>query len=424
MSFVLTKGQLELDADLTWGIGQDTILTVKLANTTVGDILSFLVNLVDPYLDFKLDPPWDILNSFSLDKLELVVNITKKTLGVTYSGTIDLVFMQITALTLTYETVKGESTVNINPDGTFLGEKLDKPMKWDALNGAPPQVPGKGNKVFDLQYLGLGQHVSLPSVANLDTMAKVITALEQTVIPLEDSTANPLDQLPGLVFTVSSGWLIGAKFTLIDTLELSVVFNDPLVYGLLIKLYGEKAKIFAGLEFEILYRRITDSIGVYHVELKLPDEMRHLEFGEVSITLPVLGLDIYTNGDFRIDVGFPTNGDFTRSFGLEIFPFVGAGGFYFAKLSAATATNIHQITNGVFNPVIEFGRGLSIGVGKEINEGILSAGISITIQGIFEGVIAWFHPTDTNTPTDHYYYLEASLSIVGHLYGSIDFAII
>ena len=85
MSFVLTKGQLELDADLNWGIGQDTILTVKLANTTVGDILSFLVNLVDPYLDFKLDPPWDILNSFSLDKLELVVNITKKTVGVTYS---------------------------------------------------------------------------------------------------------------------------------------------------------------------------------------------------------------------------------------------------------------------------------------------------------------------------------------------------
>src|SRR5207253_11453151 len=46
-----------------------------------------------------------------------------------------------------------------------------------------------------------------------------------------------------------------------------------------------------------LYRRISDTIGVYHIELVLPDVMRQLEFGEVSVTLPVIVVDIYTNGD-------------------------------------------------------------------------------------------------------------------------------
>src|SRR5215216_8071279 len=93
-----------------------------------------------------------------------------------------------------------------------------------------------------------------------------------------------------LSFQGNSDWLIGADLTVADTVSISAIFNDPNLYGILLKLSGEKAKIFAGLSLEILYRKVTDTIGVYHVELKLPDAMRHLAFGEVSVTLPLVVL--------------------------------------------------------------------------------------------------------------------------------------
>ena len=35
------------------------------------------------------------------------------------------------------------------------------------------------------------------------------------------------------------------------------------------------------------------------------------------MTLPVVVVDIYTNGDFKLDFGFPWKGDFSRSFAIE-----------------------------------------------------------------------------------------------------------
>jgi len=40
------------------------------------------------------------------------------------------------------------------------------------------------------------------------------------------------------------------------------------------------------------------------------------------------------------------------------------GGFYFAKLSGDTSTSVPKIDNGRFNPVIEAGIALFIGVGN------------------------------------------------------------
>ena len=200
-----------------------------------------------------------------------------------------------------------------------------------------------------------------------------------------------------------------------------------MLYGVQITLAGEKAGIFAGLDFEILYRKLSDSLGVYHIALKLPDVMRHLEFGEVSITLPNVVVDIYTDGSFYLDLGFPYNNDWTVSFGLQVFPFVGAGGFYFGKLSTAAAAGtdlVPHITNGTFGPVIEFGVALQVGVGKTISEGPLRAGLSLTVQGIVTGVVSWFNPTDASLGSAQYYRIQGSVAVVGQLYGSVDFKII
>ena len=54
-----------------------------------------------------------------------------------------------------------------------------------------------------------------------------------------------------------------------------------------------------------------------------------------SITLPRFRIEIYTNGDFQADLGFPWKEDFSLSFAIELqagpFPVMGSAGFYLAN---------------------------------------------------------------------------------------------
>lgn len=221
-------------------------------------------------------------------------------------------------------------------------------------------------------------------------------------------------------------------------IDLSIVFNDPNLYGLRVSLDGPAAKIFAGLEFEIMYKKVTDTVGVYQSQLTLPDVMRTFTIGAFSITLPVFAISVYTNGDFKVDIGFPWNEDFSRSFTIQGIvppgiPVMGSGGFYFGKLSSATSDQVPQITSGTFNPVLIFGFGLQVGVGKSIEAGILKAGFSITAFGIIQGVIAKYNPyvlgqtggaPATQMQGDYYFWIQGTVGVIGKLYGTIDFAII
>src|SRR5262249_39831085 len=166
-------------------------------------------------------------------------------------------------------------------------------------------------------------------------------ASDTALIPAEIAAAEPAAP----IFSRDSNWLIGTHFFAVsNTLDLKIIFNDPVLYGLRIALAGPKAKIFAGLEFEILYKKITDSIGMYKLMLKLPDAMRYLQFGPVTIILPVVSIEIYTNGNFKIDFGFPYNMDFSVSFTVQVFPFTGSGGFYFGMLNGATSSQVPKNT--------------------------------------------------------------------------------
>ncbi|MBN3121882.1 hypothetical protein [Pectobacterium brasiliense] len=84
-----------------------------------------------------------------------------------------------------------------------------------------------------------------------------------------------------------------------------------------IALEGEAAKVFAGLDFQIIYRKISDGLGVFQAEITLPTLMRRIDVGAVTITLPTFGVEVYTNGDFKFDIGFPWNQNFSRSFSVE-----------------------------------------------------------------------------------------------------------
>lgn len=430
----ISIGPITVQTDATISTQSDTVFTLHLVNETVGSMLNHLIHLVDPDFDLTLPAPWDKLLDISLDALVLQVTLPPKgsqkgaTVSLTYNTSIDLGFIDIKAIALTYtNSTTAASSVQVELEGTFLGQSFggdsgNPGLGWDAINEQPPAVPGKGEQIFDLQYAGLGQHIAFKGDQPA-TIAAVMKALHDSVTPAQAGQLPDFGSDGSLAFSQDSNWLIGAQFSVMGTVAISAIFNDPNLYGILIQLSGEKAKIFAGLSFEILYRKISDNLGVYHIELKLPDAMRNLQFGEVSVTLPIVVLDVYTNGNFRVDFGFPKGMDFSNSFALQVFPFVGYGGFYFALLDGATSTRVPKITNGTFSPVIEFGVALSIGVGKTVDEGILSGGITVTVIGILQGVLGWFNPTQP-APKEMYYWFQGSISIVGKLYATINFAII
>ncbi|MCA1568602.1 MAG: LysM peptidoglycan-binding domain-containing protein [Acidobacteria bacterium] len=431
----VTWGAFKAEYDIT-----KSLLTFSVGEATLGGLLGQLVGLIIGDDGYRLPPPWSVLNQLSLRGLKIVYDLNAKTVSVDYSlpSPINLGFLTINGLS-----IQKKEKIMVALDATFVGG--EKVPAFDPLD-KPPDVPG--GAPIDLRLLALGQRVTVPGIEkskNIDAAIKLLASFTDT----------PSSGLPaGPTFSASSPWLVGLHLLVMgSTVELEIVFVDPLLYGLRIALAGDKAGPFKGLDFEILYKRITDTIGVYQIRLTLPDAMRFLQFGALAITLPIVGLDVYTNGDFKIDFGFPWNMDFSRSFGVQYFPFTGAGGFYFAKLSGATQTAIGKPSvPGTFDPVIQFGLGLQLGLGKDISAGILKAGISITVFGIVEGIIArWVpaSPTDTADASDalmpahalvaaadadpnsshdvgksYYYKISGTIGIIGKVYGSIDFAII
>ncbi|MGR6874974.1 hypothetical protein ACU6U9_22440 [Pseudomonas sp. HK3] len=409
-----------------------SILKVNLGDLSVGDIIEYLVNLANPYSTFQLTTPWDILNSLNFKNLQLVVDLTNNTVGVEYRFDLELLFIYIESIGITYiKRSDGKSGVVVSIKGRFLDisfgdEAGEDDLTWDLLNDPAPAVPGRGNQLFDLKYLGLGQHISMTDSASFESVADVIDALELNMLPVVNDNENPLSQPAqhGLVFDQDSHWLFGTRFTILGGIDFSAVFNDPYLYGLLLELSGDVSGSLSGLKFELLYKRITDNLGVYKVVLRVPEAFRQLEFGEVSVTLPVIKVDIYTNGNFKVDLGFPTSDDFTESFGLQVFPFIGKGGIYFGYLVGVASKSVPKITNGEFSPVIELGLALAIGVGKEINKGPLRAGLSLTVQAILEGSLAWFHAYNDDKEVAQYYWVRGTAAIVGKLYGAVDFKVI
>ncbi|HEX2190123.1 MAG TPA: LysM peptidoglycan-binding domain-containing protein, partial [Longimicrobiaceae bacterium] len=402
-----------------------TILRAGLSGVSFGDIVEYLVGLVDPQLGFRLPAPWDVLYQLRFDDLKLEVNFATRAVGIRYEPFVNLGIARVDAISLTYLKRAGRSTVDIAIEGGFLGQEYGEkdPLAWDLLNDPPPAPPGKGDQLLELRYLGLGQNVTFRETRSFRRVRDVMEALEADFAEVPDDR-NPLASLPALKFSGDGSWLVGADFTLMSAVSLMGVFNDPVLYGLRVGLAGPKVKSLAGLEFEILYKKVTDTVGVYSLELTLPDAMRQLQFGAVAVTVPIIGIDIYTNGNFRLDLGFPANRDFSRSFCVQGGPFVGYGGFYFALLDGATSEVVPRVRNGSFAPVIEAGLGLSIGVGRTLEKGVLRAGATLTVQAIIEGALGWFNPDDRAQPSDLFYRLQGTASIVGKVYGEVDFVVV
>lgn len=415
----------------------ETNFEVDMPKFTLGELINGIIHMVKPSYTLNFDAPWSYILNAEIKNFKLKLKVPSKAsgkpieFGIQYNTNIKIPGFEITSLSVMARSIRD---VNFNMTGSldFLGLKynLDDLFGKDGVNLLDPQgmpQPTPKPSVFKLNFLGAGQHLELTDASKYNHVNEVVNRLQELMQePPPGTVVPPFTQ--ALHFNNNSQWLFAIDAVIMNTVAFKIVFNDPVLYGLYLSLSGEKAKVFAGLEFEILYKKITDDIGVYQIELKLPDSIRNLEFGAVSITLPVIGIWIYTNGNFKIDLGFPYNNDFSRSFTVQAFPFTGAGGFYFAVLNGSTSLTLPKTDIGTFNPVLEFGIGLNLGLGKTFNKGILSAGLTIVFYGIVEGTLGWFKPYPTShvnpSDPDLYYKLKGTFGIVGHIFGSVNFAII
>ncbi len=416
--------------------GEDSELrfSVRVGDLTLGEVLRYILGMVGgPTL--RLSAPWSVVEHIRLDQFtfEIVIRNGVSSYGFVYADLgLDLGFLQIDRLRVDYTPWSQEvpnPSLNVEVYGRFLGiDFTQDPIGWDALREQPPATPAGSDTVFRLDYMGLGQRVTLRGIDDLTTVGQVIAALRDSYQALEGEPVDPLVQLPALTFDDGADWLVGTQFSVLDTVDFSAIWSLPQLAGARIALRGDRAKSLAGLEFEILYRRISEDLGQYHIDLVLPDVLRKFQAGVASVTLPIIALDIYTDGGFRVDLGFPQNLDFSRAFAIELLvagiPVTGAIGVYFGVLGDKAVPDLPAITGGDFAPVIVAGAGFRIGVGKTLNAGILEAGLFIGIEGLIEGALGFYTPHQASAPGATYFRLSGQLQLTGHIYGKVNFAII
>ncbi|HWX43807.1 MAG TPA: hypothetical protein VNY52_00625 [Solirubrobacteraceae bacterium] len=403
-------------------------LAISLRGLTLGEVVQRLAQLANPNLNYQLGGPWSVLNAIDLSRFALVIDPTLQTVRLRYDVKLELGFISVKAVSIVYDRSGGEAGVRFEVAGKMLGKEYGtgstKPLSWDALNDPPPAVPGQGTRLFELRYLGFGQRVTLTGLTSYSSVKEVLRKLQLELQPVAQPGVNPLTQNPQLRFDEASEWLFGLHCRAMETVTLGLVLHDPDLYGVVVTLEGPRAGSLKGLEFELLYRKVTVDVGVFRVRLQVPTQFRQLDLGPVALTLGAITVEIFTNGNFSVDLGFPARRDFALSFGLQAGPFIGSGGIYFARLNGATSSRVPAVTNGRFDPVLELGVGLKMGVGRRVVKGALKAELSLQVVVIFEGVLGWFNPTNSAAGSALYYWAQGTAGIVGRLYGEVDFTVI
>jgi hypothetical protein len=285
----------------------------------------------------------------------------------------------------------------------------------------PFPIPSQGSvPVFKLNYLGLGQRVGPKVVVSgNDPMATIFQQLETDLIG--NDPVHILTNLANNFYQPDRGWFIAADISF-RGFQLRVIFNDPTIYGL--ELTAGADTPLAGLLFEILYQKLGPNLGVYYGALTLPMYLRRIVLDGVILILPGFSIWVYTNGDFKVNIGWPLG---SNSIGIQVGVLVGQAGFYFARLRSADNPGAQPTVN--YNPILEFGIGISVFVQESYTASIFTATISVSLTCTFQGLLAWYAGSSPNAsaslakPPDHYWFAgTASLSVL--IQGSVSFAIL
>ena len=146
-------------------------------------------------MGFRLSPPWDVLNEIDFSNLTLTVNLTTKDVGFSYKLGKNFGIAEIDTLGLSYVSKAGRKTVDIIVTGKFFDLEYPdtNPLSWDLLNDPPPTPPGKGAKLLDLKYLGIGQNVGFRETRNFKNVQDVIKEMSSDFLPVDAPRSESAD---------------------------------------------------------------------------------------------------------------------------------------------------------------------------------------------------------------------------------------
>ncbi|TCO71650.1 hypothetical protein [Rhodovulum euryhalinum] len=373
---------------------------------------------------YVVPEPWDdILRAIGLPSdVDFSIDTETREVRITLGGIgFGFLAFRIDSVTLVYrpqDVGEAKSGITLEIGGRLPGGQS---LAWDPATETPPEIPGKGGALVEIRTAAAGQHFAFDNVP-----AGIAEAVETVGKSLDAKAWTGTPEL--MHFDGNAGWLFAAHARILGQADLKFVFDDPDIYGVLItvgKGKNDKLNLLDGLYAEVLYRKVTDAVGVYEGTLTLPKSVSKVSLGAFEMTLPSFYLAIYTNGDFRIDVGFPDNLDFSKSLSLTVEIYSGAGGFYYARLDGIDPGGLPAVPpeRGIFSPVTEIGLGLQIGIRKGFASGPLTAQFSVMVQGLFQGTFATYHDFETGR-TDEFHDIRATVAVFGQLVGAIDFAII
>ena len=319
-----------------------------------------------------------------------------------------------------------------SPDGTNLAWFVGNPLQ-SAATESTAVVPAAavGPSLIFVPLIGViaGLKAAINAQATqvvgdaIDILNRIPLDTQTTLDEIYKGTANlPVTYDPAAGVTA---W-IDIEF---PNVVFKAIFSDPAIYGGRIEIGSapDEAKglwkALGGLVVEIAYRKISDELGAWSGFVTLPDKFRKIKFSEkLTLYLPTVGVIVYTNGDWRVDVGWP----FSRDTALRIdfttggIPFTGGVGFYLAKLRSAD----DPATFGEeFALIWRFGVGLMFGLNKEWKKGPLSLSAGIYGFVTFEGFLASKHGALTEYGVD-YYWFAGQLGVVVYANGQANFKII
>lgn len=409
----------------------------KVVNFNLGELIEGLISLIAPDHNWYLPWPFTVLKQITLKELEIIMDRNKETIQAVYKINLKILVLTVESIELFYDYQNNDFMVNVktnasvgteskatdNPDGDFEDENTlcdgnhGETYGLNILKDIFPSIDALGDKLFSLKYLGVGQHVQvdIPDSFDEERFPDVLKNVKKVI---RKGTRPMLD--------ADNNWVAALQVKLIDAVDLTLLMCDPSFYGLRIEIGAgsELLAQLAGLSFTIIYSKVTETVGMFYAHLKFPEAFRTIELGAVQLRLGEIGVWIYTNGNFKIDMGFPHNKDFSNSFGLTYLIFSGRGGFYFGLLNGDTSKAVPQVSKGHFEVVVEFGIGISAGVGREISAGPLKAGAYVMMIAIFEGVLANYVPAGQGKKDSIYYKVKACAGVTASIYGSVDFVLI
>ncbi|MGC4243665.1 MAG: hypothetical protein QM686_15585, partial [Herbaspirillum sp.] len=307
-----------------------------------------------------------------------------------------------------------------NLDG---GEPFERLGWYASFKDDTPSAPLK------ISHLVLGQRVNV-QFDEVRSTSDALRWLEQASrFDGTDGARNFVDFAKKKVtYDRSREWFLALKGDFFKVFRLGLLLKDPDMYGVYLGLLADDAHPHeTPMSFDLLYQKLADGVGKYSVEVGLPPGFRTFECGVFSVTLGVIRCEVYTDGGLLVDLGYPVDVDYTRSFAVQAMVFIGKGGMYIGRTSAIA---VNFLPDG-YKDVFRAGFAMKVGLGRELEQGPLRAGLSICVFARTEG---YFAIADRNqhkpgsseilANAPYWLHLEGQVGLIAEIEGMVDLRLI